>query len=208
MRKEKIEELEEYIAELKTIRKKLVPSEYIYKNSQPLKRKGFLNIENYECELANGIVIPREKLVKGKNDGSAAVIVPITKDKNMVLVVQPRVHTKETVCLEFPAGYIEEKEEPSLAAKRELMEETGYVPEKIIPLASYYQDQGCSGAYNYSFLAVDCEKKYPQQLDKDEVIRYFECTMDEAIELMERGYFTDIQSQYALEKSLQYIKRK
>lgn len=98
-------------------------------------------MEKYDCELENGITIPREKIVKGKKDGNAAVIPPVTKEGNTILVVQPRVFTKEGVCVELPAGYVEENEDPMLAGKRELLEETGYLPEQMHLLASYYQDQ-------------------------------------------------------------------
>ena len=124
-----------------------------------------------------------------------------------MLVVQPRVFTKDKVCVELPAGYIEENEDPLTAGKRELIEETGYVPQKMQLLASFYQDQGCSAAYNYSMLALDCQKIKDQNLDKDEVIKYFECSFDEAIELVECGYITDIQSQFTIEKAKSLVKK-
>lgn len=209
MRKEKIEELNNYISELKTIKRSLIPEEFIYdKNNQPVKRKGFIQVERYLNELANGRVITREKIIKGRTNGNASIIVPVTLDNQIVLVIQPRNNTKESVCVELPAGYIEMGEEPIDAARRELIEETGYVPQKIEFLDSFYQDQGCSSAYNYSFLARDCCKKRKQNLDKDEIIRYFECSIDEAFELIDQGYISDLQSKYTLEKSKNFIKRR
>ncbi len=127
MQKEKLEELTDYIQQLKTIKKTLIKEEFIYDSlGHPIKRKGFLQVEKYLCELANGRVIPREKIVKGTTDGSASIVVPITNNNEIVLVIQPRNHTKESVCVELPAGYIEKQEKPVDAAKRELIEETGY----------------------------------------------------------------------------------
>lgn len=208
MRKEKLEELNSYIAELSTIKKTLVPSEYIYdKNNLPIGCNGFINVEKYMVELANGIVIPREKIVKNGKDGNAVIILPLTEDNNILLVVQPRVFTNATVCVELPAGYIEDGESPIIAGKRELEEETGYVPEQMELLASYYQDQGCSAAYNYSMLALNCKRVKTQSLDKDEFIRYFECSFEEAIELVDCGYITDIQSQFTIEKAKSLVKK-
>lgn len=206
MRKEKIEELESYIKELSVKNKTLLEKEFILKDNKLVEKQGFIKVEKYDCELENGITIPREKIVKGKKDGNAAVILPVTKEGNTILVVQPRVFTKEGVCVELPAGYVEENEDPMLAGKRELLEETGYLPEQMHLLASYYQDQGCSAAYNHSFLATGCQKVQDQNLDNDEFIRYFECQYEEALELMEKGYITDIQSQFTLEKSKTYMK--
>ena len=44
-------------------------------------------------------------------------------------------------------------------------------------------------------------------LDKDEFIRYYECKFEEALELLEKGYIKDLQSQYTLEKAKTLVKK-
>ena len=157
MRKEKFEELESYIEELKVKRKTL------------LDRYGrFLSVERHLIELNNGEIITREKLVKNGRDGSAAIILPVTSGGNTLLVVQPRVFTRNGVAVELPAGYVDSEETYEEAALRELFEETGYVPENLRLLGEFYQDQGCSAAYNKAFLAEGCKKISEQHLDGDE----------------------------------------
>ena len=146
------------------------------------------------------------KIIKGNSNGDAVVTLPVTKDNEFLLIVQPR-PVKEGFLVEFPAGYVEDKENPLISAKRELIEETGYYSDNIKYLDSFYQDQGCSEAYNYAYLALDCEKVKEQKLDKDEFVRYFLCNYEEVLELVKMGYIKDIQSKYALELSKQYIKR-
>ena len=164
IRKEKIEELESYINELKTLEITEIDN----------SGKGFLGVKRYSCLLNNGKTIIREKIVKSGKDGSAAIILPITNKGNVLLVVQPRVFKPTTVGVEFPAGYIEENEDPIESAKRELEEETGYICDDLVLLAKYYQDSGCSSAFNHCFLALNCKKDKNQHLDKDEYVRYFE----------------------------------
>lgn len=195
MRKEKLEELKTYIEELKVIKLE----------KQDLKGK-FLKSEVYDCTLNNGEIIRREKLVKGNNDGSAAVILPVTKDNDIVLTVEPRVFTKRTVGVGVPAGYIEPGEDPIIAATRELSEETGYVPENVISLGGFYQDMGVSSAYNRMFLATGCEKKNEQHLDESEFIRYFTCTYDEALELIDMEYIQGCNAILTLTKAKKYMK--
>ena len=197
MRKEKLDELHSYIDELKVIKRKLVGED----------NKGYIKVSHYNLLLNNNIIILRDKIIKGNGNGSAVVTLPITKDNEVLLVVQPRV-VREGVLVELPAGYIEDNENPIESIKRELLEETGYISNNIKHLSSYYQDQGCSDAYNYAYLALDCEKIKEQNLDKDEFIRYFLCDYREVLELVDRGYIKDIQSKYTLELSKQYIKRR
>ena len=196
MRKENLEELNEYVELLMTKRKKLMEM-----------TGDFIKVNKYLVELNNGEVITREKILKGNNDGNASIVLPVTVDGNVILVVQPRVFTRSGVGIELPAGYVDVGEEYEDAAKRELFEETGYVPENIRLLGQFYQDQGCSSAYNKSFLAEGCRKIGSQSLDSSEFIKYFECSVDELYELVELGMINDLQSQYTIEKAKQYIRR-
>ena len=196
MRKEKLDELKSYIEEFKTV------------DSKKVDGSGFLTIEKRLYTLNSGKIIARENILKNSKDGSACVILPLTKEYGTILVIEPRVLTKTGVGISLPAGYIEDDEEPVNAALRELKEETGYVPSRIEEICSYYQDEGCSRALNHSFIAYDVEKKYEQNLDKDEYVKYFECTYDEALELMDMGYINSANSMLTLEKSKQYIKRR
>ena len=196
MRKEKLEELNEYVELLMTKRKKLMEM-----------TGDFIKVNKYLVELNNGEVITREKILKGNNDGNASIVLPVTVDGNVILVVQPRVFTRSGVGIELPAGYVDVGEEYEDAARRELFEETGYVPENIRLLGQFYQDQGCSSAYNKSFLAEGCRKIGSQSLDSSEFIKYFECSVDELYELVDLDMINDLQSQYTIEKAKLYIRR-
>ncbi len=189
-----MDEINKIIDEFKTIKKE--------------KKEGnkFLSIESYICELNNGKVITREKVLKGGNDGSAVIVLPITQNEKVILAIEPRVFTERTVDIGLPAGYIDNNEEPIEAALRELKEETGYVSDNIKYLGKFYQDQGCSSALNHYFIAFNCEKKYDQDLDESEFIKYIKVDFNELNTLINEGHITSLNSAFTIEKAKQYIK--
>ena len=168
----------------------------------------FLSIESYLCQLNNGEIIRRERILKNKKDGSAVVIYPVTEDGKIILAIEPRVFTARTVGVGLPAGYIEEGEEPVEAARRELLEETGYTSDNLIHMGAFYQDQGCSAAYNHYFLALNCKKVGWQKLDPSEFIKYVLVDSLELDELLNDGYITGLNSAYLIEKGKTYVRRK
>ena len=170
-------------------------------------KRHFINVKSYQCKLNDGRIVIRDKILKGTRDGSAAIIVPITESGKVILVIQPRILTRSKISVELPAGYIDCGETPEEAAIRELKEETGYVPKNLIKLAEYYQDQGCSSAYNYCYLADCCKKVSEQSLDQDEYIEYVEAYFDEVIELLDEGIINDVNSIIALERARKILNK-
>ena len=196
MRKEKQEELTRYINEFKT---NSVTNLNI--------NNRFLTIDVAKYQLNNGKEIIREKLIKNGNDGSAVIIVPVTVDNEMILTIEPRVNTLEGVGIGFPAGYVEKGETCVEAASRELLEETGYRAHELIEIDGFYQDEGCSSAYNTIVLAKGCVKVSDQMLDKDEFIHYFLCNIEEAYEMLYNKTIKGANSKLALLEVKELIKK-
>lgn len=194
MKLQTLKVVKRYFEEFKTIKLEKKDSE-----------KGFLTIEKYECTLSNGNIIKREKILKNGSDGSASIIFPITYGGKIILTIEPRVFTKETVDIGLPAGYIEDNEDPVESAKRELLEETGYISDEFIHLGSFYQDQGCSEALNHYYIAKNCKKVENQNLDDGEFIKYILVSMEELEELLKNGYIKGLNSAYLIIASLNML---
>jgi 8-oxo-dGTP pyrophosphatase MutT (NUDIX family) len=84
-------------------------------------------------------------------------VVPVTSARELVMVRQYR-HATRGVTLEIPAGSVKENEVPADAARRELLEETGYAAENLIHLGTWECNPALQTNRLHTFLGVDVEK--------------------------------------------------
>lgn len=190
MKNETINELKKLLQEYKAIQK-----------SEPIDGGRFYKIKSQLFVLPSGEEITREFIDKKKS----TIVLPITKDKKIVFVIQPIALSKEGSLIELPAGYVESDESSLSTGVRELIEETGYVGNEVISLGEHYQDPGSIKETVQIYVITDCEKKYKQKLDNDEHIKYIEVDYEEAMELLDLGYIKDANTFIALSKYDRYI---
>ena len=82
-------------------------------------------------------------------------IIPITSQKEIVLVEQYRYGIEEPT-LEIPGGMVDEGEEPAEAARRELVEETGFVSENWQSLGEVSANPAIMDNFTHIFVAENC----------------------------------------------------
>lgn len=77
----------------------------------------------------------------------------------------------ERELLEVPAGSVDPGEEPADAARRELQEETGFLPARLEQIASFYTAPGFSSEFMYLYLATGLRPaRLPADADEDIVL--------------------------------------
>ena len=153
--------------------------------SKILERKAFIDAKKIRFEV-NRIELPIG--IEGtfgviKHPG-ASLAVPITKEGMVVLLRQYRFAVGHRI-LEFPAGTLEEGEEPLNSMKRELAEETGYSASRWDPLGQLFPCPGYSDELIYLFLARDLTalvNRPPGDEDEDlEVIQMTPSELDSCL---------------------------
>jgi len=106
------------------------------------------------------------------------------------------------VFLEFPAGKIDPGEAPEDTARREMIEETGYAVERLVPLAVLHP------VISYSTEAIRCYvgeglRAVGAALDAGEYLEVEALSVDALCEALDRGEISDAKTMTAL---LMYVR--
>lgn len=144
--------------------------------------------------LPNGKEAKRELI---KHPGAVAII-PITKNKKIVMVEQYRKPLEKSI-IEIPAGKLEKGESPEITAVRELEEETGYTTKKLTKVTSFYTSPGFADEIMYIYVSDELEKlDFPPALDEDEFVEIHELTLAEAKQYIQEQRIHDAKTIYAI----------
>ena len=97
------------------------------------------------------------------------VTVLATTTSGRVLVVRQFRPAVEEFTLELPAGHVDSGETAEEAARRELLEETGYVAGDLVLLASLAPDTGRFGMRQWCYFAGEARSPGPDWVGEDGV---------------------------------------
>ena len=142
------------------------------------------NIWQWPQELYDG----RQAVYEMIERTDTVTTLAITKEQKVIVTKQEQPCTNEFFGL--PGGVIDQGEEPLAAAKRELLEETGFqAGDWQLWFASQFS--GKIDWANYVFVAKDCHLTSEQNLDGGEKIKVLELPFVDYVEIMRQENYRD-----------------
>ncbi|MGC2509909.1 MAG: NUDIX hydrolase [Acidobacteriaceae bacterium] len=122
----------------------------------------------------------------------------------MIVVERQYRHAAGQYMWEIPAGRKEPEEAVLPGAKRELLEETGYIAKRWSKIARFYVSPGFLGEWMQVYLAegLSCGESAP---DEDEYIQHQQIPLSQALEWVDSGKIIDAKSIIAI---LMYVRRR
>ncbi len=158
----------------------------------PVYRGRVVDLRLERVRLPNGSVLELEIV----HHPGAVAVVPVDEEGRVLLVRQYR-HAAGGWLLEVPAGKLDPGERPEACAVREVEEETGFRPGRLVPMGFIFTTPGFTDEKIWLFLAFDLETG-TQELEADEALTVERVPLDEAIDLAARGGMEDAKSICAL----------
>lgn len=146
-------------------------------------REGWPPISEDEIELPGGAHKEWIRL----HFGESSAVLPLTEDRRIVLTREYR-HGVGRVVLALPGGSAEDGETPEACARRELLEETGLEPGRLLHLYSGNSLTAYLEGTLHIFFSDGCTAT-GRRPDPDEVVGLERLTPTRALDLARRGEF-------------------
>lgn len=167
-----------------TLRETVVSTKEIYNGS-------LIKVQKDIVRCANGVESSREIV----RHAPAVVIIARDHQQRIVCIKQYR-RAIDQVILECPAGCVSHNEDPLVAAKRELREETGYQASSWTVLHRAFPSPGfCDEVYHF-FLAEGLTQT-EQDLDHDEVVSICLIPQQDISSYLQSGSILDLKTLFA-----------
>ena len=148
-------------------------------------------------ELPNKNTSTREVILHN----GAVCVVPITEENEIIMERQFRYPFNEVIW-EIPAGKLDKGEtDPLLAAKRELLEETGYTAKEFKYIGVYFPSPAILSEKIHMYVATGLTLG-ERDLDEDEFLDVVKIPFDEVVEMIKCGEIPDGKTQAAVLKTM------
>lgn len=157
---------------------KILSSEYLVQDRWMVLRAD-------KCELPNGVVLDKY-YVREIND--FVHVVPIN-EKGEILIVKQYRHGPQIISTEIPGGVVDPGEEPIEAAKRELLEETGCVADRLEAVPPLYTNPARNTNRAHTFIAHNAQIVQPPQQESTEHIEFEFVSRQEVNTMLDEGQF-------------------
>ncbi len=154
-------------------------------NSKTVYDGRILDLHIDSIELPSGRQTTRE-IIHHRN---SVAIVAVDAENKVFLVRQYRSPLQQML-IEIPAGKTEQGESAVEAARRELIEETGYSAAKMEDLGGFYASPGYSTEYLHLFHATDLQP-VEGDLDEDEIAEVSHVPISEIPGMIANGEICD-----------------
>ena len=174
------------------LEEKTVTQDYRY-------RGRIVNLRVDEAELPDGKSALREVV-----EHSGGVCVAALNERNELLFVRQYRYPYGEITLELPAGKLERGEEPDLAIRRELLEETGAVGGAYLFLGNLYPTPGYCDE-NIRLYATRIERMAAPNPDEDEFLTVESIPLAEAVKLVMENKIPDAKTQVLILKTERLI---
>jgi 8-oxo-dGTP pyrophosphatase MutT (NUDIX family) len=167
-----------------------------------LHHSKFLTVESHTVKLPDGQIIPDWAWLIIP---SAAIVLAVTTDNKFLCFRQTK-YAVEGITLASVGGMLEPNEEPLDAAKRELLEETGYEASEWVSLGSHILDPNRGIATMHLFLALNAKQVAKPNSDDLEDQELLFLTRSEIENALKAGEFKILAWSAVVAMSLNYLR--